>query len=64
MSLQAKYTQIPLEQKGLFTRSSHCLAVVGDNAYIFGGELRPREPLEADVLVVNLKSSSSTTLVM
>lgn len=35
-------------------RSSHNLSVVGGKAYVYGGELLPREPVDANVLVVDL----------
>lgn len=37
-------------------RSSQVLSVIGDRAYVFGGELRPREPRDNDVHVVSLGS--------
>jgi hypothetical protein len=37
-------------------RSSQALSVVGDRAYIFGGELRPREPVDRDIHVVKLNA--------
>lgn len=40
-------------------RSSHALAVVGSSAFIFGGELRPREPRDNHVHVVDLSSEIS-----
>ena len=38
----------------ILQRSSQILSVVGDRAYIFGGELRPREPRDNDVHAVSL----------
>ena len=35
-------------------RSSQVVSVLGQHAYIFGGELRPREPRDNDVHVVSL----------
>ncbi|CAG7939644.1 unnamed protein product [Penicillium salamii] len=43
-------------------RSSQILSVVGDQAYIFGGELRPREPRDNDVHAVSLDSENATTI--
>ncbi len=37
-------------------RSSHAISVAGDRAYIFGGELRPREPVDRDIHVVKLNA--------
>lgn len=36
--------------------SSQIISVVGERAYIFGGELRPREPRDNDVHTVVLGS--------
>jgi hypothetical protein len=36
-------------------RSSQTLAVIAENAYIHGGELRPREPVDSVVHTVQLK---------
>ena len=41
----------------ILRRSSQIVSVVGDQAYIFGGELRPREPRDNDVHAVSLGSS-------
>lgn len=38
----------------ILQRSSQILSVVGGRAYIFGGELRPREPRDNDVHAVSL----------
>lgn len=38
-------------------RSSHNLSVVGDKAYIYGGELLPREPVNANVQIVDTQPS-------
>lgn len=35
-------------------RSSQVLSMIGDRAYIFGGELEPRKPRDNDVYEVNL----------
>lgn len=37
-------------------RSSQVVSVVGDRAYIFGGELQPREPRDNDVYSVSLNT--------
>ncbi|KAH0845388.1 Kelch repeat protein [Fonsecaea pedrosoi] len=50
--VRAKWTCILDEQK--VKRSSHALAVIGSNAYIYGGEIKPREPVDSDVDVVSL----------
>lgn len=38
----------------ILQRSSQIVSVVGDQAYIFGGELRPREPRDNDLHAVSL----------
>ncbi|KAL4967019.1 Kelch repeat protein [Aspergillus stella-maris] len=45
-------------------RSSQTLSVVGNNAYIYGGELRPREPVDSAVyrIPMNQGEASSTDL--
>lgn len=40
----------------ILQRSSQIISVVGNRAYIFGGELRPREPRDNDVHAVSLDS--------
>jgi hypothetical protein len=52
MTLQAtwrKLGSLPTLQK-----SSHSLSIVGKAAYIFGGELKPREPIDGNVHVLDL----------
>ncbi|KAH8785053.1 kelch domain-containing protein [Diaporthe sp. PMI_573] len=40
-------------------RSSHSINVVGGSAYIFGGEIRPRKPVDNDMHIINLPFSSA-----
>ncbi|GFP56903.1 hypothetical protein TASIC1_0007039500 [Trichoderma asperellum] len=40
-------------------RSSHSLDIVSGCAYIFGGEVTPREPVDNDMLVIRLPFSSA-----
>ncbi|KAL4916380.1 hypothetical protein BDW62DRAFT_211952 [Aspergillus aurantiobrunneus] len=40
-------------------RSSQTLSVVGNNAYIYGGELRPREPVDSAVYRISLDGETS-----
>ncbi|EHY56929.1 hypothetical protein HRR83_001991 [Exophiala dermatitidis] len=42
-------------------RSSQALAIAGDSAYIFGGELRPREPVDSSVYQIPTKPSQNQT---
>ncbi|KAL3424559.1 Nitrile-specifier protein 5 [Phlyctema vagabunda] len=37
-------------------RSSHTLSVVAGRAYIFGGEVNPREPVDNDIHIITLSS--------
>jgi Galactose oxidase, central domain len=43
----------------ILRRSSQTVSVVGDSAYIFGGELEARKPRDNDVHVVNLGTGTS-----
>ncbi|ROV96323.1 hypothetical protein VMCG_07666 [Cytospora schulzeri] len=40
-------------------RSSHSINIVSGNAYIFGGEVQPGEPVDNDMHVITLPSSSA-----
>lgn len=46
-----------LVEDEVLRRSSQILSVVEDRAYIFGGELRPREPRDNDIHTVLLSGS-------
>jgi hypothetical protein len=50
--LEAHWTQITASSR--LQRSSHCLSVIGSEAYIFGGELLPRQPVsnQFDVIAI------------
>ncbi|KAI8962841.1 hypothetical protein F5Y11DRAFT_174021 [Daldinia sp. FL1419] len=41
-------------------RSSHSLDVVAGNAYIFGGEVEPRQPVDNDMHIIVLPSGSAS----
>lgn len=63
-SLVAKWSRITLSTAtNAYNRSSHSLAVLGDYAYLFGGEQRPRIPVASDILVIGLKGMSSLVYV-
>lgn len=53
---QAKW--VKLDQKGTIpgARSSHAIAMVGQKAYVFGGELTPRVPVENKLHVFDLEN--------
>lgn len=55
MPLKAKFHRIPTSTP--LPRSSHSLSVYKGRAYIFGGEIRPREPVNNDVHIYTLPSS-------
>jgi hypothetical protein len=38
-------------------RSSHILSAIDDNAYIFGGELLPRQPRDNHVYKIDIKAA-------
>lgn len=42
-------------------RSSHSLSVVAGRAYIFGGEVNPREPVDNDMHIITLPVAPETT---
>ncbi|KAG9229962.1 hypothetical protein BJ875DRAFT_172094 [Amylocarpus encephaloides] len=42
-------------------RSSHSLSIIAGRAYVFGGEINPREPVDNDMHIITLPSGSVTT---
>lgn len=40
----------------LLQRSSHAMLVIGGKAYVFGGELRPRQPVDNELHIVAIDS--------
>ena len=58
--MQLKWTQLPLKPTNptALIRSSNNLVVVDDKAYIFGGEGKPREPVDDELWEVSLKGKS------
>lgn len=54
---QPKGNWIKLDQNGTGpgARSSHAIAIVGHKAYVFGGELTPRVPVDNDIHVFDLQ---------
>ena len=55
MPLKAVWTRIPTNT--LLPRSSHSLSIIKSKAYIFGGEEKPREPVDNHIHVFTLPSS-------
>lgn len=54
MIIEAKWSK--LLDVEVLQRSSQALSVVDNKVYVFGGELRPREPRDNAVHVVSLDS--------
>ncbi|GAA5898130.1 hypothetical protein JCM6882_003333 [Rhodosporidiobolus microsporus] len=52
----------PLAAVDTLQRSSHGLAVVQNTAYVFGGELKPRTPVDASITTIDLSAGSVETL--
>ena len=60
MTLLARFERIPASTP--LPRSSHSLSIIKGKAYIFGGEIRPRKPVDNDMHVFSLPSSSVTEI--
>ena len=58
MPLKATFNKIPTSNP--LPRSSHSLSVIKGRAFIFGGEIKPREPVDNAVHVYTLPSSGVT----
>lgn len=56
--LKAKWQRIDSDH---LARSSHTLNVVAGRAYIFGGEIDPREPVDNEMHIITLPSGSVTS---
>jgi hypothetical protein len=57
MTLLATWTRLSTSENTKdLARSSHSLAVVGRKAYIFGGEQKPRTPVDEGMHIIDLKS--------
>lgn len=59
MSIRASFERVLLDKP--LPRSSHSINVIGNKAYLFGGELRPREPVDSAVHVFDLPADGTTT---
>ncbi|OJK01901.1 hypothetical protein ASPACDRAFT_8362, partial [Aspergillus aculeatus ATCC 16872] len=59
--VRATWTQLLSDTSTSIQRSSQTLTILGDNAYIYGGELRPREPVDSTVYRLALSPTSPTT---
>lgn len=45
-------------------RSSHSMSVIGSQAWIFGGELQPRQPVDNQFDLIELNSNGKSTCVV
>jgi hypothetical protein len=64
MKITLSWTRLPLQAasssvKLPLKRSSHALVIKSDKAYIFGGENKPREPVDGELYIVDLKGELS-----
>ncbi|KAH8897323.1 kelch repeat protein [Thozetella sp. PMI_491] len=57
--LAARWTQ--LASSARLQRSSQCLSTIGSRAWIFGGELQPREPVDSHFDVIDLGEGKATS---
>ncbi|KAF8894328.1 hypothetical protein CPB84DRAFT_1682647 [Gymnopilus junonius] len=64
MSLIASWVPLSLAPTAVqaLTRSSHALVAHAGKAYVFGGELKPRIPLDADLHVLDLSSGQHSSI--
>ncbi len=58
MPLKAGWKRIPITDS--LPRSSHSLSVIKGTAYVFGGEIRSREPVGTDIHAINLPALGNT----
>nr|ACN40204.1 unknown [Picea sitchensis] len=56
--MQGKWLQANQKEGGPKARSSHAVAVVGKKAYVFGGEVEPRVPVDNLMHVFDLEDNS------
>ncbi|KAF7977779.1 hypothetical protein HWV62_2669 [Athelia sp. TMB] len=66
MKLALSWTKVPLHAASPdvhlpLKRSSHSLVVKNGRAFIFGGEDRPREPVDGELYIVDLQDGSVST---
>ncbi len=59
-SLSAKWTRLASSER--LGRSSQSLSVLGSRAWVFGGELFPRQPVDNRLDVIELGSEQGTNL--
>lgn len=56
--LNGKWVKLEQKGSGPGARSSHAIAVVGQKAYVFGGEFTPRVPVDNDMHVFDLEEKT------
>ncbi|KAK5132020.1 hypothetical protein LTR08_000441 [Meristemomyces frigidus] len=54
-----KATWTAINQNELLQRSSHNVATLGSKIYVFGGELKPRQPRDNDIFILDTGSQES-----
>lgn len=59
-TVEASWTK--LTQLEPLQRSSHSIAVIGKHAYVFGGELLPRQPRDGDIHSLELTGKGMRAL--
>ncbi|RSH83811.1 hypothetical protein EHS25_005426 [Saitozyma podzolica] len=57
--MSLKWSRIPAEE---LPRSSHSVSVIDDKAYIFGGEVQPRKPVDNALHVIDLATGEHTVV--
>ncbi|KAK5686655.1 hypothetical protein LTS10_002778 [Elasticomyces elasticus] len=55
-----KATWTAINHSELLQRSSHNVAVLGSKVYVFGGELKPRQPRDNDIFVLDTENQEPT----
>lgn len=55
-----KATWTKIAQHDSLKRSSHSISVIGERAYVFGGELKPRQPRDNVMHQVKLAGKGDT----
>jgi hypothetical protein len=58
--LSARWTRLASSER--LRRSSQSLSVLGSQAWVFGGELLPREPVDNRLDIIELGSEQGTVL--
>lgn len=58
MTIRASFERISLDTS--LPRSSHSINVVGTKAFLFGGEVKPREPVDSSLHVFELPGSTTS----